>query len=121
MNSNKLLKLCAVVSSLLLAVAFISYRAGAMNWLGESNVPVDEAVNNPPAQLVEEETIEVGESDLMFSSSKSMKVTLFNGTQTFVSRDTSPADASPYESDTPPAPAEGETIIMPGSKSPGGF
>ena len=115
MTSNKLLKLCAVVSSLLLAVAFISYRAGAMNWLRESNVPVGEAVNNPPSQLVEGETIEVGESGPLLYSSKSGKVILFDGTQTFV-RDTSPADTSPYESDTPPTSIEGERIIMSSSK-----
>ena len=37
MKSNVLLKVCAVASSLLLVIAFVSYRAGAFGWLIDSN------------------------------------------------------------------------------------
>ena len=46
MKPNLLLKLCAVASSLLLAVGFVSYRAGALDWLSK---PAASAIETPTA------------------------------------------------------------------------
>lgn len=47
MKPNLLLKLCAVASSLLLAGGFVSYRAGALDWLRK---PAATAIETPTAR-----------------------------------------------------------------------
>jgi hypothetical protein len=88
---NRLLKLAAVLSSLLLAAGFVSYRAGAFSWLQKPSTPPPPAEpQNIPFTL-----------DNMFYSSKSGPI--------FV-----PANG---EQQTPTVTQELSPSLMPGSKS----
>jgi hypothetical protein len=93
-HSNKLLKLCAVASSLLLAIGFVSYQAGALDsWNGSQT-----EANDAPV-----------ESDQIMVGSKSAAV--------FVpaEEEATPANAdSPF--DPPVEPVALDQTIMSGSK-----
>ena len=87
---NSLVKLAAVVSSVLLVSAFICYRAGAFHWLMAAPAPA--ASGNNPADP----------NDIMFSGSKSMEPLFVIPT----------ADVPA----APPSSAQPAPTILPGSK-----
>jgi hypothetical protein len=61
MKSNLLLKLCAVASSLLLAAGFVSYRAGALDWMRKPD-PAAIATPVAPEHIRVEEDLPVEEA-----------------------------------------------------------
>jgi hypothetical protein len=102
---NVLLKLAAVVSSLLLVGGFVSYRAGAFNWLlGTSARPEEAASEQPPPDTAQPA------QTIMYSSKWGVFVA--------PSPPSTPSEQAPAPSQQPaagttqPAPA-----IMSGSKS----
>jgi len=107
MHSHLLVKLAAVASSLLLGAAFVSYRAGVLQWSpGSSDQSVE---TTPPA----DHTTEVGPAaatdpdSAIFASSKSGAV--------FVEEQPSPEPAPAPQQAAPPRPPT--AVILSGSKS----
>jgi hypothetical protein len=67
---NPILKLAAVVSSVLLVAGFVSYRAGAFDWVGKADSPAVESEPNP-ADGASQSPAEGAPSEAFISGSKS--------------------------------------------------
>ncbi len=115
-NSSKLLKLCAVASSLLLAVGFVSYRAGAIDWLSEPDKPAGAPAGEAADESSPGPEVKYKNIAGFLSSSKSGAVFVGDGEAIYLPED---AEApSTIDAPDPPAePAEKDRTIMGGSKT----
>ena len=105
MNSNRLLKVCAVSSSLLLVTAFVSYRAGALGWLKTSSDPQSDVINTvDPAPVIHLDPVDTTRGEHMLYSSKSGAV--------FVEHPTSPNSIPVVEQ-----ASDESSVLFSGSKS----
>jgi hypothetical protein len=101
-NANVLLKLAAVASSVVLVGGFVSYRAGALNWLMASEVPPAQVDENSPADQPPSAESPLATPAIMSGSKSGIYIV--------------PAAPAAKDGPTAPSPAAPPTI-MPGSKS----
>src|SRR5262249_50219429 len=110
-QSNALLKLAVVASSVLLLSGFVSYRAGAFNWLLQTSTPQAHSGSSPSVEPTPSQPRAPASAEpapIMMSSSKSALVVPPSTTGV-----RPPATSKQPASDaTAPRPA-----ILPGSKS----
>ncbi len=115
MQTNLLVKLSVVASSLLLGAAFVSYRAGAFDWSSRSDRTTIETPPVPPhPTVVVPARVQVAPpaapvpAPQIFHGSKSAAV--------FVAPQPTPEPA-PQQAASPAQPSRQSAVIMSGSKS----
>jgi hypothetical protein len=106
-RSNKLLKLCALASSLLLAIGFVSFQAGAFDSRSESGSRATDLPEIKP--VVDEENSKPAVTDHLMYSSKSAPVFVPADEEAALADDELPNDPSTE-------PVAFDQTIMSGSK-----
>jgi hypothetical protein len=119
-HSNSLLKVTAVVSSLLLGGAFICYRAGAFDSRTEPPAPPAEISNSPPSQQILLDSSksgrifrDPGQAQQPASGTPQPPITIMSGSKSLEPSTIIP----PANRPAPPANSPTPLTIMAGSKS----
>jgi hypothetical protein len=108
-EANALIKVATVVSSVLLLSGFVSYRAGAFNWLMGNSAPLADSGSSPTLQ---QPPATAEQAPTLMPGSKSMI-----GHDLIVGLQPAAQPAAPSQQATPAPAAPAPTVIMSGSKS----